>query len=135
MDAVRVMTIHGSKGLEFRAVHLPALATGYMPASWRGVRIEPPTPFQHLADAARWARGGRGVPFLRSAIAGERFSFAQPRREVHNAKVVGFKVSERLDRHIGASAIPRVWNILRRRLGAVAARYARPVSGEGAGRL
>ena len=28
MDAVRVMTIHGSKGLEFRAVHLPALAAG-----------------------------------------------------------------------------------------------------------
>jgi superfamily I DNA/RNA helicase len=27
MDAVRVMTIHGSKGLEFPAVHLPALET------------------------------------------------------------------------------------------------------------
>ncbi|TSA02997.1 MAG: ImmA/IrrE family metallo-endopeptidase, partial [Planctomycetaceae bacterium] len=32
MDAVRVMTIHGSKGLEFPAVHLPAMATRYMPA-------------------------------------------------------------------------------------------------------
>jgi DNA helicase-2/ATP-dependent DNA helicase PcrA len=49
LDAVRVMTIHGSKGLEFSAVHLPALATGYMPASWRGVRIEPPTALQRLA--------------------------------------------------------------------------------------
>jgi DNA helicase-2/ATP-dependent DNA helicase PcrA len=49
MDAVRVMTIHGSKGLEFPAVHLPALATGYMPASWRGVRIEPPATLSHLA--------------------------------------------------------------------------------------
>lgn len=42
MDAVRVMTIHGSKGLEFSAVHFPALATGYMPSSRRGGRIEPP---------------------------------------------------------------------------------------------
>jgi DNA helicase II / ATP-dependent DNA helicase PcrA len=49
MDAVRVMTIHGSKGLEFSAVHLPALATGYMPTSWRGVRIEPPGGLAHLA--------------------------------------------------------------------------------------
>ena len=39
MEAVRVMTIHGSKGLEFRAVHFPSLATMYMPNSWRGVRI------------------------------------------------------------------------------------------------
>jgi DNA helicase II / ATP-dependent DNA helicase PcrA len=49
MDAVSVMTIHGSKGLEFSAVHLPALATGYMPANWRGVRIEPPAALHHLA--------------------------------------------------------------------------------------
>ena len=33
MDAVRVMTIHGSKGLEFRAVHFPAIATRYMPTA------------------------------------------------------------------------------------------------------
>jgi len=49
MDAVRVMTIHGSKGLEFPVVHLPALATGYMPSSWRGVRIPPPPSLPHLA--------------------------------------------------------------------------------------
>ncbi len=49
MDAVRVMTIHGSKGLEFEAVHLPGLATGYMPGSWRGVRYTPPTSLQRLA--------------------------------------------------------------------------------------
>lgn len=49
MDAVRVMTIHGSKGLEFRAVHLPALATGYMPSSWRGVRAPPPPSLARLA--------------------------------------------------------------------------------------
>jgi DNA helicase II / ATP-dependent DNA helicase PcrA len=49
VEAVRVMTIHGSKGLEFRAVHFPALATGYMPSSWRGVRIPPPPLLAHLA--------------------------------------------------------------------------------------
>jgi ATP-dependent DNA helicase UvrD/PcrA len=49
MDAVRVMTIHGSKGLEFRAVHFPALATRYMPSSWRGVRVPPPPALPHLA--------------------------------------------------------------------------------------
>jgi superfamily I DNA/RNA helicase/CRISPR/Cas system-associated exonuclease Cas4 (RecB family) len=49
MDAVRVLTIHGSKGLEFPVVHLPALATGYMPSSWRGVRIPPPPSLPHLA--------------------------------------------------------------------------------------
>jgi len=41
-DAVRVMTIHGSKGLEFRGVHLPALATRYMPANRQWVRCPPP---------------------------------------------------------------------------------------------
>jgi DNA helicase-2/ATP-dependent DNA helicase PcrA len=49
LDAVRVMTIHGSKGLEFPAVHLPALATGYMPSTWRGVRIPAPPSLPHLA--------------------------------------------------------------------------------------
>jgi len=52
MDAVRVMTIHGSKGLEFGAVHLPAIATGYMPGSWRGVRIAPPPTLARLAMQA-----------------------------------------------------------------------------------
>ncbi len=48
LDAVRVMTIHGSKGLEFRAVHLPALATGYMPSNWRGVRMPAPPSLPQL---------------------------------------------------------------------------------------
>lgn len=49
MDAVRVMTIHGSKGLEFRAVHFPALATRYMPSNWRGVRVPAPPSLSHLS--------------------------------------------------------------------------------------
>jgi DNA helicase-2/ATP-dependent DNA helicase PcrA len=48
MDAVRVMTIHGSKGLEFPAVHLPAMATRYMPANRQAVRVPPPKTLPHL---------------------------------------------------------------------------------------
>lgn len=49
MDAVRVMTIHGSKGLEFRAVHFPALATRYMPTNRQGNRCPPPPKLSRLA--------------------------------------------------------------------------------------
>lgn len=49
MSGVRVLTVHGSKGLEFKAVHLPALATRYMPASRQAVRCPPPPSLSHLA--------------------------------------------------------------------------------------
>jgi superfamily I DNA/RNA helicase len=42
MDAVRVMTVHGSKGLEFKGVHLPGLATRYMPSTRQWARCPPP---------------------------------------------------------------------------------------------
>lgn len=48
INGVRVMTIHGSKGLEFRAVHLPALATRYMPANRQGTRCPPPPTLPQL---------------------------------------------------------------------------------------
>jgi len=47
-DAVRVSTVHASKGLEFRAVHLPGLATRYTPLNRQGVRCPPPTSLSHL---------------------------------------------------------------------------------------
>lgn len=49
VDAVRVMTIHGSKGLEFDVVHLPALSTTYMPSNRQGVRCPPPASLSRLA--------------------------------------------------------------------------------------
>jgi superfamily I DNA/RNA helicase len=52
MDAVRVMTIHGSKGLEFRGVHLPGLATTYMPSNRKSVRIPPPPSLSRLVMTA-----------------------------------------------------------------------------------
>lgn len=51
IDAVRVMTIHGSKGLEFGAVHLPALATRYMPSNRQATRCPPPPGLARLAMA------------------------------------------------------------------------------------
>jgi DNA helicase-2/ATP-dependent DNA helicase PcrA len=42
MDAVRLMTIHASKGLEFEVVHLPGLTVASFPSSNRGQRCPPP---------------------------------------------------------------------------------------------
>ena len=42
LDAVRLMTIHGSKGLEFRAVHFPGLNTGTIPRAAQSPRCPPP---------------------------------------------------------------------------------------------
>lgn len=42
IDAVRLMTVHASKGLEFRTVYLPALATSVFPLSRRYDPCPPP---------------------------------------------------------------------------------------------
>lgn len=42
IDAVRLLTVHASKGLEFDVIHLPALATSYFPASGRYDPCPPP---------------------------------------------------------------------------------------------
>ena len=42
MNAVRLMTVHGSKGLEFDAVHIPGLTVSSFPSSNRGQRCPPP---------------------------------------------------------------------------------------------
>ena len=42
LDGVRLMTIHGSKGLEFEAVHLPGMTTAGLPSSFRPPRCPPP---------------------------------------------------------------------------------------------
>ena len=42
MDAVRLMTVHGSKGLEFEAVHMPGMTKASFPSSYRGERCPPP---------------------------------------------------------------------------------------------
>lgn len=42
IDAVRLMTVHASKGLEFSAVYLPWLAKTYFPATGRALLCPPP---------------------------------------------------------------------------------------------
>lgn len=49
--AVRVMTIHASKGLEFGAVHVSFVATGYTPSKRQGVRLHPPAGLERLVVA------------------------------------------------------------------------------------
>lgn len=51
MDAVRLMTVHGSKGLEFEAVHVPGLTVSSFPANNRGQRCPPPIGMIEGADA------------------------------------------------------------------------------------
>jgi len=41
-DAVRMLTIHGSKGLEFEAVHISGMTKAQIPLQYRGVRCAPP---------------------------------------------------------------------------------------------
>lgn len=42
LDAVRLMTVHASKGLEFEAVHLPGLTKQSFPVQFQGQRCPPP---------------------------------------------------------------------------------------------
>jgi DNA helicase II / ATP-dependent DNA helicase PcrA len=42
LNAVRLMTVHGSKGLEFEAVHVPGLTVSSFPLSNRGLRCPSP---------------------------------------------------------------------------------------------
>ena len=42
IDAVRLLTVHASKGLEFSAVYLPALGTTIFPSSWKPNSCPPP---------------------------------------------------------------------------------------------
>jgi ATP-dependent exoDNAse (exonuclease V) beta subunit len=75
-DAVRVMTIHGSKGLEFRAVHLPAIATRYMPTNRQWVRCPPPVTLGKVSLNVRNDEGfrtptGTRNPSSISAILGQ----------------------------------------------------------------
>jgi len=50
IDAVRLMTIHGAKGLQFHSVHLPGLNKDTMPREPQAIRFPPP---EGLIVAAR----------------------------------------------------------------------------------
>ena len=52
IDAVRFMTIHASKGLEFDAVHLPVVASRYLPAGRQPSRCPAPLGFERVEISA-----------------------------------------------------------------------------------
>jgi ATP-dependent DNA helicase UvrD/PcrA len=53
LDAVWVLTVHGSKGLEFPVVYVPGLANGRFPAQRQWERVKPPTlPSDEPTDTA-----------------------------------------------------------------------------------
>ena len=49
LNAVRLMTVHGAKGLEFEAVHLPSLVVRRFPTIYRGFRY--PVPNRLIEEA------------------------------------------------------------------------------------
>ncbi|MPZ13594.1 MAG: AAA family ATPase [Chloroflexi bacterium] len=51
IDAVRLLTVHASKGLEFRAVYVPALGQGIFPARRQARPCPPPSGMLAAADA------------------------------------------------------------------------------------
>ena len=57
LAGVKLMTIHGAKGLEFEAVHLPAMTVSGLPANFRPPRCPPPDGMisgpQHDKDPVR----------------------------------------------------------------------------------
>ncbi len=61
LDAVRLMTVHGSKGLEFEAVHVPCMSVASFPLNYRGQRCPAPVGMIEgdeglsVADAAKSA--------------------------------------------------------------------------------
>jgi DNA helicase II / ATP-dependent DNA helicase PcrA len=63
LDAVRLMTVHGSKGLEFEAVHVPGLTVSSFPLSYRGQRCPAPDGMimgaEHLTGADEAKRAHR----------------------------------------------------------------------------
>ena len=59
LNAVRLMTVHGSKGLEFEAVHVPGLTVASFPSSNRGQRCPPPEGLIESAGALSVADEGR----------------------------------------------------------------------------
>jgi superfamily I DNA/RNA helicase/Zn-dependent peptidase ImmA (M78 family) len=59
IDAVRLMTVHGSKGLEFEGVHIPGLTVMSFPVSNRGQRCPPPKGMIEGAEALTVAEEAR----------------------------------------------------------------------------
>jgi superfamily I DNA/RNA helicase len=67
IDAVRLMTMHGSKGLEFPVVHIPGLADGSLPRSPNASLARGITPPDGLIEGTE----GRAVDAIRAGLVEE----------------------------------------------------------------
>jgi DNA helicase-2/ATP-dependent DNA helicase PcrA len=59
MNAVRLMTVHGSKGLEFEAVHIPGFVKTGFPANYRGLSCPVPEGMIEGAIGTVWQEAER----------------------------------------------------------------------------
>ena len=67
IDAVRLMTMHGSKGLEFPVVHIPGLNNGAMPRYPNAMLARGISPPDGMIDGA----DGKAVDAVRAALSAE----------------------------------------------------------------
>ena len=67
IDAVRLMTMHGSKGLEFRAVHIPGLTNASLPRSPNALVSDMIVPPDGLIDGAV----GKAIDAIKEALSEE----------------------------------------------------------------
>jgi superfamily I DNA/RNA helicase/Zn-dependent peptidase ImmA (M78 family) len=67
IDAVRLLTMHGSKGLEFPAVHIPGLNEGSLPRSPKAAVASGSVPPDGLIDGAE----GKAIDAVRAGVAEE----------------------------------------------------------------
>ncbi len=67
IDAVRLMTMHGSKGLEFRAVHIPGLTNASLPRSPNALVAGMIVPPDGLIDGA----AGKAIDAVKEALSEE----------------------------------------------------------------
>lgn len=100
MDAVRFLTIHGSKGLEFKAVYLPILGKGKFPSSMQSQTCYPPKGM--IAQDPRDAHNEEEICLFFVALSRARDVLCLSRAERYNNR--GSKPSDFLP--LIASAIP-----------------------------
>jgi DNA helicase-2/ATP-dependent DNA helicase PcrA len=80
IDAVRLMTVHASKGLEFRAVHIPILGKTKFPLKWNGQRCEPPPLFYPTSAVDDHGEEEECLFFVALSRARDRLSLSRAQR-------------------------------------------------------
>jgi len=120
LDAVRLMTIHGAKGLEFEAVHLPGLTKASLPASRQGarwpmvpglveLRRDPKQAHKHEEQCLFHVASSRTRTHLTLYRSGRRSAGARQNRTASPfLEPISFLLSDRLPTHRGGrSALVR----------------------------